>query len=57
MNGMNDKAPKDRDKKSSKGGSPNRIDKAPGMDKERLKGFVKKKLKSVHQEVIAPPGQ
>jgi hypothetical protein len=27
------------------------------LNKDKLKAFVKKKLKPIHQEIIAPPGQ
>ncbi len=28
-----------------------------GLNREKMKAFVKKKLKPIHQEIIAPPGQ
>ena len=28
-----------------------------GLNKDKLKAFVKRKLKPIHQEIIAPPGQ
>ena len=28
-----------------------------GSNEDKLKAFIKKKLKPVHQEIIAPPGQ
>jgi len=29
----------------------------PGLPKDRIKALLKKKLKPVHQEIIAPPGE
>ena len=28
-----------------------------GGNKDKIKAFVKRKLKPIHQEIIAPPGQ
>jgi hypothetical protein len=28
-----------------------------GLNKDKMKAFIKRKLKPVHQEIIAPPGQ
>ena len=27
------------------------------VDKDKIRAFVKRKLKPIHQEIIAPPGQ
>jgi hypothetical protein len=28
-----------------------------GLNRDKMKAFVKRKLKPIHQEIIAPPGQ
>ena len=51
---VEEKSPKDLGGKAvGPGGQKGRAD----MQKDKMKALIKKKLKPVHQEIIAPPGQ
>jgi hypothetical protein len=36
---------------------PNTQQSSAGLNRDKMKAFVKRKLKPIHQEIIAPPGQ
>ncbi len=47
----------DKDQKNSTESKPSQRGQGPGVDREALKALIKKKLRPVHRQVIAPPGQ